>query len=66
VVARPQTQRDASTAGVAEAPPSLIRVWTGSFSRLPVAMRSSITTFASGRKCTGWTPVIKPVALSRK
>ena len=59
-------QREGSTVAVAEAPPSLIRVSNGSLPRSPVAMRSSITTFAFGRKCTGCTPVIRPVALSRK
>jgi len=59
-------QRDGSTLGVADAPPSLIRVSNGSLARSPVAMRSSITTFAFGRKCTGCTLVIRPVALSRK
>ncbi len=59
-------QRDASTVGVAEAPPSLIRVSSGRLARSPVAMRSSMTTVASGRKCTGCTPVIRPVLSSRK
>jgi hypothetical protein len=59
-------QRDASTVGVAEAPPSLIRVSSGRLARSPVAMRSSMTTVVSGRKCTGCTPVIRPVVSSRK
>jgi hypothetical protein len=59
-------QREGSTVAVAEAPPSLIRVPKGSLPRSPVAIRSSITSFAFGRKCTGCTPVIRPVALSRK
>ena len=59
-------QREGSTVAVAEAPPSLIRVSKGSLPRSPVAIRSSITSFAFGRKCTGCTPVIRPVALSRK
>jgi hypothetical protein len=59
-------QRDASTRGVAESPPSFTRVSAGSLARSPVAMRSSMTTFASGRKCTGCTAVISPVASSRK
>ena len=59
-------QRDASAVGVVAAPPSFVRVSGGRFARLPVAMRSSMTTFPFGSKCTGCTPVIKPVALSRK
>jgi len=51
---------------VAESPPSFTRVSAGSLARSPVAMRSSMTTFASGRKCTGCTAVISPVASSRK
>ena len=66
ILAAPSAQRDASTLGVAEAPPSFILVSGGNSLRSPVAMRSSITTFASGRKCTGCTAVIRPVALSRK
>ena len=39
---------------------------SGSAARLPVSVRGSRVTVASGRKCTGCTPVISPVASSRK
>jgi hypothetical protein len=42
-----------AAARVDEAPPSLVRVSGGYFARSPVAMRSSITTSAFGRKYTG-------------
>ena len=66
ILAARSAQRDASVLGVGDVVSSFIRVSGGSSLKAPVAMRSSITTFASGRKCTGCTPVIRPVALSRK
>jgi hypothetical protein len=47
------TPTAAPRAKVDDAPPSLVRVSGGQLARSPVATRSSMTTSASGRKCTG-------------
>ena len=66
ILAAAWLQRDGSTVGVDEPPVSRIRVSGGKLARSPVVIRSSTTTSAFGRKCTGCTAVINPVALSRK